>query len=144
MTRVDFYLLPPGSGARERSVFACRLAEKAWQHGHRVWLHAASRDDATELDNLLWTFRQGSFVPHALAGTEDTPILIGHGEMTEEALDLAIHLGDGPAEYARHCERLAEIVAADDVARETARAHFRHYRAQGATLHTHEIRSDTD
>ena len=29
-----------------------------------VHIHAASRADAERLDELLWTFRDGSFVPH--------------------------------------------------------------------------------
>lgn len=64
--RVDFYVLAgPKPAARLR--FACRLAEKAYRLDHRVHLQTGSAAEAEQLDELLWTFRQGSFVPHELA-----------------------------------------------------------------------------
>src|SRR3569832_2056639 len=63
MTRVDFYILPDAStDGRER--LACRLADKAYRLGHEVYIHARDRQHAARLDELLWTFRAGSFVPH--------------------------------------------------------------------------------
>ena len=54
MTQVDFYL--PGPAARDnRFGLACRLADKAYRQGHRVYLHAASAEQARHLDRLLWT-----------------------------------------------------------------------------------------
>ena len=82
MTRVDFYVLPDtADGARLE--FACRIAEKAYTQAHRVYVHAASAAEAARLDELLWTFRDTSFVPHALAGAgisaaDAPPVLIGH------------------------------------------------------------------
>jgi DNA polymerase-3 subunit chi len=71
MTRVDFYILPPGD-ERQRLVFACRLTEKAYRQGLTVYLRAGDETTASQLDQLLWTFRQGSFVPHARAEERDT------------------------------------------------------------------------
>ena len=64
MTKVDFYLLGEGADSRER--IACRLAEKAWRLGNRVYVLAPDQAAAQALDELLWTFSQGSFVPHAV------------------------------------------------------------------------------
>ena len=61
--RVDFYILAAADSAA-RLRFACRLAEKAYHLKHRVHLHTASAAAAADVDDLLWTFRQGSFVPH--------------------------------------------------------------------------------
>jgi leucyl-tRNA synthetase len=41
MTRIDFYLLPVSEPHGKLS-FACRLAEKAWQSGHQVYVHACA------------------------------------------------------------------------------------------------------
>ncbi len=79
--RVDFYVLPdavPDGLLR----LACRLTEKAWGVGHPVYLHAPSVAVAQRVDDLLWSFRQGSFVPHARlqdALPPTPPILIGEG-----------------------------------------------------------------
>ena len=49
MTRVDFYLSKderPNSGM----LTACKLAEKAWKLGHRIYIHLADPDQARALD----------------------------------------------------------------------------------------------
>lgn len=56
MTRVDFYVLPV-SEPHGRLSFACRLAEKAWLGGHKVYLHGEDDAAARSLDELLWSFR---------------------------------------------------------------------------------------
>ena len=80
MARVDFYILSQ-AGQHSRQTFACRLAEKAYNLKNSVHIHAASRGDAERLDELLWTFRDGSFVPHervsASSGTPESPVTIG-------------------------------------------------------------------
>ena len=78
MARIDFYILDQ-AGPKARLVFACRLAEKAWRLDNTV--HVLAEDDRTarELDELLWTFRDGSFVPHERigAGEPESPVTIG-------------------------------------------------------------------
>ena len=153
MTRVDFYVLKTGS-ARQRSVFACRLAEKAFGLGHRIYLHTASGSDTNQLDSLMWTFRDGSFVPHLPMGDSsgdhsagdqssgqdsdgDTPIHIGHGSEPGHHSDLLINLADEVPLFFSRFERVAEIVAADT--RDIARDRFRFYRDRGYSLETHTI-----
>ena len=81
MTRVDFYVLPT-STLHERRVLACKLTEKAWRQGINVYIHTSSGTETDIMNNLLWTFRQGSFIPHEkssapLADREDMVVLIG-------------------------------------------------------------------
>ncbi len=65
MTRVDFYVLP--NVRREgRMVLACKIAEKAVTSDHRIFVHAADATQARRLDDLMWTFRDGSFLPHVI------------------------------------------------------------------------------
>ncbi|MEJ2267974.1 MAG: DNA polymerase III subunit chi, partial [Nanoarchaeota archaeon] len=40
MTRVDFYVSPNQAGDAGLQL-ACRIADKAWQQQHRVYIHAA-------------------------------------------------------------------------------------------------------
>lgn len=63
MTRVDFYVLSDG-GDQYRAVFACRLAEKALGHGMGIYIHTDGAAETGRIDQLLWTFRDGSFLPH--------------------------------------------------------------------------------
>ena len=97
MARVDFYVLAKVD-ERARQVLACKLAEKAWRLDNTVYIHAASRADAERLDELLWTLRDGSFVPHGLMGrndgTESSPIMIGSDIDGVDPRDLLINLCD--------------------------------------------------
>ena len=66
MTQVNFYALS-SPDQESRRQFACRLAEKAAQLGHRVFIQVDSAEQAAAMDTLLWQFKPSSFVPHALA-----------------------------------------------------------------------------
>ncbi|MCP5149326.1 MAG: DNA polymerase III subunit chi [Ectothiorhodospiraceae bacterium] len=139
--QVDFYLLR-GGGAEERLRFTCRLVEKAWQRGHRIFVHTASADDAESLDRLLWTFREESFVPHARvdrAGDPPEPVLIGDGRDPPGELDLLINLSDAETAAAARAARVAEVVASVESARQAARARYRAYRESGHPLEYHEL-----
>ena len=102
MTRVDFYVLPV-SEPHGRLSFACRLAEKAWLGGHKVYLHGEDDAAARSLDELLWSFRDTSFVPPSLQpGASATPVLIGRGADPGDHPDGGINLGAGvPAVFRR-------------------------------------------
>ena len=141
MTRVDFYLL--GKDSDRREVFACRLAEKADRLGHRVYLLAPNQPAATELDELLWTFSQGSFVPHVLLSSDTTatdhPVLVGYAEPPDGINDVLITLaGEVPHWFTRFA-RVAELVGTDDPEKARARDRFRFYREHGATPETHPL-----
>jgi len=147
MTRVDFYVLDDqAEAARER--FACRLVEKAFRLKHKVYVHAASTTAAQRLDTLLWTFSEGSFIPHVLAASdlepalaEATPVQIGTGEPPGLEAAVLVNLdGEVPAFFSRF-ERVAEIVGGDASQRTQARARFKFYRDRGYALETHRIGS---
>ena len=141
MPRIDFYLLddPAPNGV---ALLACRLAEKAFLLGHSIYIEAASDAQAQSLDTLLWTFRQGSFLPHArhpAPDGESAPILIGHGTEPQAVAQVLINLGaKTPAFYTRF-ERVAELVGPGEAARQQARQRFRVYRDSGAELNTHTL-----
>ena len=77
---MDFYVLP-GSEARARLKFACRIAEKAYLAGQRVFVWLEDAAELRSFDELLWTFADRSFVPHEIYGDarqwQDTPVLLG-------------------------------------------------------------------
>ncbi len=142
MTRVDFYILTAAANHQGRARFACRLVEKAWQQGYRVFIHTCSGGEAQQIDDLLWTFRPESFVPHAIAtdtGNADLPVLVGAGCEPALPLDLLVNLGDVVPTYYHRFDRLAEIVEPTEEQREIARSRYRHYREQGCSLRSHQL-----
>jgi len=142
MARVDFYILAQVD-ERARQVLACKLAEKAWRLDNTVYIHAGSLADAERLDELLWTFRDGSFVPHGLAGrndgTESSPIVIGSDSQSVEERDLLINLCDEIPPFAANFPRVAELVTSDDNCKQASRKRYAAYREQGHELNTHNL-----
>ena len=63
MTEVDFYILKDASADAALRA-ACRIAQKACSQGLRIYIYLDSDDEASRMDDLLWTFQQDSFVPH--------------------------------------------------------------------------------
>lgn len=142
MTRVDFYLLS-GDGKQEREKLACRLTEKAWKLNHKVYLHSDSEPESRQLDDLLWTFRPESFVPHNFLANDSeikTPVLLGHHE--EPALlehDILINLSAAVPSFFSRFERVIEVINDDENIREAGRDRYRFYQQRGYTLNTHKL-----
>ena len=141
MPRIDFYLLDdptPNSVA----LYACRLTEKAFMLGHRIYIQAASAEQAQALDDLLWTFKQGAFLPHArhpVPAGKQAPILVGHDAEPEDGFQVLINLSPTiPAFYSRF-ERVAELVGPGESVRQQARQRFSAYRDSGCEITTHKL-----
>lgn len=139
MTQVDFYVLDETKG-ENREHFLCRLTDKAYRQGRKVYIHTASAAESQELDRLLWTFRDQSFVPHGIAGEADpsiTPVLIGDREPPEQADDVLINLSPQVPPFFSRFSRVAEIVDQQEPVKAASRAHYQFYRDRGYPLKTH-------
>ena len=142
MARVDFYILNQ-AGQHSRQTFACRLAEKAYRLDKTVHILTRNRSDAERLDELLWTFRDGSFVPHerldGRGGPVESPVTIGCEGDAVEPRDLLINLCDDIPGCAEAFPRVAELVTSDDDCKQLSRRRFAAYRDQGHSLETHNL-----
>jgi DNA polymerase-3 subunit chi len=142
-TRVDFYVLG-AADPRARLACACRVAEKAYEQGLRVAVRTASPSETAEIDDLMWTFSDRSFVPHAVwpaepAVAEHTPVLIASGALPESHRDVLINLaGDCPAEPGRYA-RICEVVGADEDTKRRARMRWRSYADVGFVPAKHDL-----
>jgi DNA polymerase-3 subunit chi len=142
-TRVDFYVLG-AADPRARLAYACRVAEKAYEQGLRVAVRTASPSETAEIDDLMWTFSDRSFVPHAVwpaepAVAEHTPVLIASGPLPDSHRDVLINLAaECPAEPARY-GRICEVVGADEDTRRRARQRWRSYREAGLAPANHDV-----
>ncbi|MDT8388203.1 MAG: DNA polymerase III subunit chi [Thiogranum sp.] len=141
MTQVDFYVLP-GEVEQQREQFACRLAEKAYRLGHRIFIHTRSAEQTRHLDDLLWTFQQSSFVPHSIyqeAGDAPPPVVLAHDAEPHAGYQVLINLADDVPLFFSHFERVAELVNGNGATRESGRSRYGFYKERGYLLRTHEI-----
>jgi DNA polymerase III subunit chi len=141
--RIDFYTLGEPD-RRARLVAACRLAEKAYDQGLRVAVRTGSPAETAELDELLWTFTDRSFVPHGVWPAEPdiaaaTPVLVGSSALPPTHRDVLINLGaDAPADFSAYA-RVCEVVGGDEEAKKAARHRWRTYRDAGCAPEAHPL-----
>lgn len=142
MTDVKFYVLNNGSETARRR-FACRLAEKLYRA--RSTVHILTRDTAqnSEIDEMLWTFRDGSFVPHDVIAPGqplgDAPVTIGVKAPGGQTAPVVINLAAQMPEPESGWSCIAEIVGNDEASRQESRRRYARYRELGHTLETHKI-----
>jgi DNA polymerase-3 subunit chi len=146
MTRIDFYILP-SEEIQARQVFACRLIEKAFRLGHRIYIHTNNENESQSLDDLLWSFRADSFIPHS-QGTQaeerpgqQTQIEIGHSEQPGDHHDLLINLSNHIPQFFSRFERVSEVVIQDQEVLEATRKSWAFYKARNYPLQKHDLRS---
>ena len=140
MPRADFYIVA------EQSIpyrFVCEVAETVRKEGCDIYIHAASREAAATIDDLLWTFRDISFLPHAAVDSpdapEDSPITIGWEGEPVLPRQVLINLSGAIPGQAEKYERIIEIVPSDPAQRNQARSRYRDYRDRGLEMHSHNI-----
>ena len=144
MTQVDFYILGKDSVSALLKT-ACRIAEKAMKQQQHIYVNAQSEAQARNLDDLLWTFSQGSFIPHRLVEIGDAqnatePVIVGFGDVPkDDNWQLIINLADTVPEFFSRYERVIEIVDANLERRAQGRERYRFYKERGYQLNTHNI-----
>lgn len=142
MAEVSFYVLP--SDATEgRYQFLCKLVEKAYRERHRVYILTAAPEQTQVLDDLLWTFRAGSFIPHEVNnGTPPGPenaVVIGTADAPPGWRQLLINLApDIPANPDGY-ERIVEILDNNDHCKQAGRQRYRRYQAANLRITTHTL-----
>ncbi len=144
MTQVDFYIAASDSDDARLKV-ACKIVDRAFELDHHVFVHAATDDEARQLDELLWTFSQGSFIPHRivrepLAEAPREPVLIGtSGPPAAGRWNVLVNLAPQVPEFFSRYERVAEVVDANPERRARSRERYRFYRDRGYKLNTLEV-----
>ena len=142
--RVDFYVIEAGSAAARLKV-ACRLAEKAYLASQRSLIWHTERGELEALDQLLWTFADGSFVPHEWLtsnGAAEAPVLLSAGEPPAAEFDFVVNLATDPPPFLHLTRRVAEIIDGDEGRRQAGRARFKAYRELGIQPATHTLRAE--
>lgn len=137
MQKVDFYIL---EGTKQRALlFVCELAQKYYQEKKLIYIHTDSRHTAELLDNLLWTYRDDSFLPHGIDEEKMSfPIQIGFHDIATHHHDLLINLHPDIPNQFQQFNHIIEIVFSDPLVQQLARNRYKQYRDKGIELTTHK------
>jgi DNA polymerase III subunit chi len=140
--RVDFYVsADAGESARLR--LACRIAEKAYLAKQKVVVLCDDAEVLRRFDELLWTFGDGSFVPHDTVTAADAPcnapVALTTGSLPADHTDVLVNLGNGvPASFEKF-SRVAEFLDARPEVRAAGRERFKIYRGKSIEPQTHSV-----
>ncbi len=143
MTRVNFYIIEATDKAKI-DAFVCRLTEKICSKSRGVVMHTPDEQHTRKYDELLWSYRADSFVPHQTDhdALDDNTVLIQHDatvELPASHHGVLINLQAEVPSFFSQFERVAEIISGDEQQREQGRARYRFYRDRGYPLETHKM-----
>jgi DNA polymerase III subunit chi len=139
---INFYVLPTES-TQERYLFACKLIEKAYRSGVFAYVLTDSLEQSQLIDDLLWTFRAGSFIPHQvytgeLPATENV-ILIGSISPPEHWQKTVINLSSQCPQDFQNTDRILEILDGSEETKTLGRNRYRQYQQAGIEINTHQM-----
>jgi DNA polymerase-3 subunit chi len=142
MAEAVFYVLPSES-PQDRYLFACKLIEKAYRSGCFCYVLTDTEEQGRKIDDLLWTFRAGSFIPHELYTGEppslEKVVLIGAPDAPEGWQKTVINLSSRcPGELGK-IERVLEILDNSEATKKLGRDRYRHYQQSGVSITTHKM-----
>ncbi|WP_411726430.1 DNA polymerase III subunit chi [Methyloglobulus sp.] len=142
MPEISFYVLPTES-TQERYLFACKLIEKAYRSGSFAYVLTDSLEQSQLIDDLLWTFRAGSFIPHQVY-TGDLPtienvVLIGLSNPPERWQKTVINLSSQCPQDFQQAERILEILDNSEETKTWGRNRYRQYQQAGIEIATHKM-----
>ena len=113
MTEIWFYHLE--TQPLERALPA--LLEKTIERGWRAVVETSSRERASAIDAMLWTYRDDSFLPHGVAGEEsdaDQPVLIVMDETNPNAANVRFYVDRAVPRSGEGYERIFFLFSGHD------------------------------
>lgn len=142
MPEISFYILST-TGAGARYAFACKLIEKAYRSGYFAYVVTDSDSQSQWLDQLLWTFRPTSFVPHeiyqgSLPEFANT-VLIGSLPAPDAWQKVILNLSSHSPTDLTQSEKVLEILDNDEQVKALGRERFRYYKQSGFDPQTYHI-----
>ncbi|HEY2345213.1 MAG TPA: DNA polymerase III subunit chi [Xanthomonadaceae bacterium] len=141
MPRADFYVIAKPRFRDDPLLLVCELARRAHDSGAATLILARDNEQAEALDDALWSFDPDAYIPHQIAGRDEdddeTPVLIASPGCDAPGRTLVINLRDDAV--ALPCERVLEVVPADESAREPQRLRWKEYLARGFELNKHDM-----
>jgi DNA polymerase-3 subunit chi len=139
--RVDFYV-SADAGPDVRLRLACRVAEKAYLAKQKVVVLLDDPEALRRFDELLWTFGDGSFVPHDVVtqpGPCEAPVALTTGPLPAEHGDVLLNVSGAVPPFFDRFARVAEFLDARPEVRTAGRERFKSYRAQAIEPQTHNV-----
>jgi DNA polymerase-3 subunit chi len=122
----------------------CEIAEEIYGRGEKVQLLVPDPGQASRLDDLLWTFRPDSFIPHGLlesnGGNPGLPVVISTREHTVPGIRHLLMLEFSSPDFLRSFAQAIHLVVVDHrERREASRKYWVQLRDAGFALRHQKV-----
>lgn len=134
--KVDFYILSQTKNQQSMTT-VCQLIENSYIENKKIYVQTMNASDATLLDQLLWTYKDISFIPHAV--NESAPIQISEKVDFPSDIDVLINLSDVLPNLNSSIKHIMEIVFNDANLQQQARERYKKYRELNCELNTYKM-----
>ncbi len=135
MAKISFYLFEKSPERQVQS--ACRLCRKLLLKNQKIWLYVPNADLQQELDDLLWSFDDTSFIGHGI-DQEHAPICIS-SKLPSDSERIVFNFNNQALEQIHNFSHIIEIVENDESAKVIGREKFKSYRRLGVEARTFKL-----
>jgi len=143
--QVDFYLIS-NQVQNGKYKLASRLSNKLQRLKQSALIITDNKDATIELDNIMWSFSDTSFLAHDRIANDQhhSTIQIGDAsqaspKLFEKDYNVLINISFDVPIFNHHFTRIAEIVEADEQSKTAARVRYKRYQTEGFEIKTHNI-----
>ncbi|MBT8407217.1 MAG: DNA polymerase III subunit chi [Deltaproteobacteria bacterium] len=117
----------------------CEIAEHSYAQGDRLQIIAIDEEQAARLDDLLWTYKPGSFVPHGLwkgmDSESDQPVIITTRKERVPGITSLLTMDYCPVKMVQQFSKIIHVVVVDNQERlEASRRYWTLLKDAGFTL----------
>ena len=145
MKQVDFYLIS-NQIIDAKYKLASRLSNKLQRLDQSALIITDDENATTELDRVMWSFSDTSFLAHERLDNPKfhSKIQIGDASLASANLleigyNVLINISSDIPIFNHHFERIAEIVDQDETSKNAARVRYKRYQTEGFEIKTHNI-----
>ncbi len=126
-----FYIL---NKTEDLKISVCKIIKEYYKKKYKIFVSSRSNDLVNELNNLLWTFEQISFIPHCTTKNYDknSPILLSGKDSFPKTIDLKeydvwLNLDYDMEENYTDFEIILEVVSQNEEERIMSRKKYLNY-----------------
>lgn len=140
MTNIGFYVVNNNT-LHGRLLLACHLVEKARAHNMFVHIHTDGFNSSRKMDELLWTWRETSFIPHTLnlSDHQHEAVTISAAEAPTTRCDYLINLSNQRPPFFKQYKKMAEILDQTETILAAGRERYLFYKQKGYTLSYYQL-----
>ena len=120
----------------------CKIIEKHFHPDKKIYIYVDNPTIAQQLDTLLWTFHDTSFLPHTIYKDNadfSVPILIGSNANSVFEGDILVNLTTNVPNCYQQFKQVFEVVPNEENYKKSARERYKFYKSQNCKLETHNL-----